>query len=279
MTEIAVVTDRSSDIAPGKARALGIHQVPMTAYVGRGASPLPASATPSSFWCEVEAAGGPVRVAQPTPADFYQTYRSILQQRGCDVTILSIGASGGLSASLNSAHLAAQMLTGARVRVIDSGLIGPPLGQVVAETATVAGDGYSEEEIMDLVYSLLSRIRVLLYAEDLGGLAGVDPGGWWQRLRGAVYGAFEPSLFTLRDGEMVAAGRCGTADDARVRLAEFVGEGQRPGFIGIMSAGGEAGDRELAGRLDPSVEVDEFVMGPVLGAHLGRGSLGVFTIG
>ena len=279
MPEIVVVTDCSSDMAPEKARALGIRQVPMTTYISRGASPLPALMTPASFWGELKAAGGPVRVAQPTPGDFHKTYRDILETSDPDVTILSIHAAGRFSGALHSAHLAAEMLSGSRIRVIDSGLVGPPLGQVVVETAALVGADHSAEEIMDVVYSLLSRIRVMVYAQDLGGLTDAPPEGWWHRMSRAAYRPFQPNLYTLREGEMTPVGRCPTVEDAQARFIEFIAEAERLGFVGILIAGEEPSDTDLTDHVDPATEVEQFIMGPVLGAHLGRGSMGVFTIG
>ncbi|MFO8060441.1 MAG: DegV family protein [Bacillota bacterium] len=276
MTEIAVVTDSSADIAPEKARALGIREVPVTAYVGR--DPSPVFCTPASFWRAVAECGGPVRVAQPTPGDFYNTYRGILREAQSDVAILSIHAAGGLSGTLHAAHLAAEMLGGAGVKVIDSGLIGPPLGQVVTETAALVGGDHSREEIVDLVYSILSRIRVMVYAHDPERLTASGSGGWLQSLSRAATRPFRPSMYSLREGEMIPAGRCSGADEVRARFIQFIGEAKRPGFVGIMSAGEDCGGGELKENLDPAVEVEEFIIGPVLGAHLGPGSLGVFTI-
>lgn len=283
MSEIVIVTDGSADLAPGTADALGIHVVPMTTYIGLQARPHDDDI--GSFWEKAAGGDGTVRTAQPTPGDFYEAYGRILEGRGSDIEIISIHLSKQLSGTVRSAHLAAEMLGGAQITVIDSGLVGPPLGQVVAEAASQAGEGYGLEEVKDLAYAVISQMRVLLYARQPGAMSGVHE-GFWGRLSRAVTSPLRANMLAFDQGEIVSNGRCRDEEHAAARLSEMLEDRQtglrRLSLVGVMYAAASA-PAEVVHRMkkhiDSTVEVEEYAMGPVLGGFLGPGSLGVFTVG
>lgn len=284
MSKVSVVTDSSADLAPGIAGALGIHVVPMTTYVGSEVRPLDPVDGPS-LWEEVRGTEGIVRTAQPTPGDFYETYAQILEGAGSDGEIISIHLSKHLSGTVRSAHLAAEMLGGSRITVIDSGLVGPPLGQVAVEAASQAGEDYGLEEVKDLVYAVISQMRVLLYAGHPNGMSGSYQ-GLLGRLSTAVTSPFRANILSLDRGEIMTVGRCRDDEQATARLAGLLDESQsglrRLRLVGVMYAGTSAPPRMMEAinkHLDSGVEVEEYAMGPVIGGILGPGSLGVFTVG
>lgn len=279
------MTDSSADLTPGDAQALGVKVVPMLTYVGNRAQPLCADDAPEAFWRYVAASGGdgPVRTAQPTPGDFCRTYRSIGQDgfTGC---IISIHPSELLSGTVQSARLAAGRTEGADVVVVDSQMVGPPVGHMVRE-AGLAGEDHTGEEIADFLSALLSRVQVCVYASALGELTGLQPEGWWNRLVRGMRRPLRPNIFRLIDGEFRPVGRARNSQEAIEHLSAFAAEGKpdagRVNFVGAMSAGAGAGSSlsdQLCSEVPTPVEVEEFTMGPVLGAHLGRESLGVFTV-
>ncbi len=284
MSEVAIVTDGSADLAPATADALGIQVIPVTTYVGLDVRPHD-TGNAESFWEKVGDSDAEVRTAQPTPGDFYEAYGEILEERGSDTEIISIHLSKHLSNTVRSAHLAAEMLGGAQITVIDSGLVGPPLGQVVAEAASQAGEDYGLEEVKDLVYAVISQMSVLLYAKRPGSLGGAHE-GFLGRLFASMTSPLRANMMTLERGDMVSVGRCRDEKQAVARLSELLEEKQvglrRLALVGIVYAASSAPAElvhEVKTNVDSTLEVEEYAMGPVLGGLLGPGSLGVFTVG
>jgi len=283
--DVAIVTDSSADLSPDTAEALDVHVVPMVTYANEGARPFCTGQGPDVFWADAPGADPrfPVRTAQPTPGDFCRVYRDIVRDAPVSC-IISIHPSEQLSATVQSARLAADRITETTVLVIDSQMVGPPAGHAVKE-ASLAGEDHTGEEIMDFLYSLLSDLRVCVYAAALGELTQLEPEGWWNRLVRGVRRPLRPNIFELNEGEFRPAGRVRDAEEAMERLAEFASDSEagssRSNFAGSMFAGPEP-DPQFTDRVreivPSSVEVEEFIIGPVLGAHLGRGSMGVFTV-
>ena len=285
MAEIVVVTDASADLSEENVAGMGLHVVPLATYSGKVAAPLDHS-SPSDFWDQLDADCTLVRNAQPTPGDFCEVYSGIARSCPGPVSIVSIHASGLLSATVQSARLAADLLDDPEVWVIDSGLLGPALGQVVMEMASLAEENYSSEEIIEHLHALLSRVRVHFYAADPGGLTGERPRGWFETLVSSATGALRSNLFSLVNGELTPGGRARSRREAIDHLVGLITGGERsvrsrPGLVGTMTCGDQpcpALHERVAESISSRTEQQDYIIGPVLGSHLGRGSLGVFSI-
>jgi len=212
-------------------------------------------------------------------------YRKIAAEFGPDVNIISVHASENFSGSLQSATVAAETLDELNIRVIDSGLIGPPMGQLAAEVASFSKEGHSVEEIIDFARSLASRIEVLMYATGPGQLTDIDSNGWLDAMIDLIKTPITPNVFKMKRGRIEPVRRAKSVEDVVGLMLDMIehsgNTGRGPHLVGSMFAGSEPHSNltsQINEVVNENVETKEFLMGPVLGSHLGHKSLGVFRI-
>lgn len=118
-SEIAIVTSTASDFPPEMAKELGVHLV--DTYVHFGTETYRnADMTMEEFHKKVENSTKQSfpKTSQPSPQNFTETYEA-LKNQGYK-TIISIHLSGKLSGTLNSANVAAGMLDGIDIKIVDT---------------------------------------------------------------------------------------------------------------------------------------------------------------
>jgi DegV family protein with EDD domain len=139
-----IVTDAAANLTTAKAAELGVEVVPFqVTFMGKtyrdGIDIQPEelyhlySENPNEFSI----------TSQPSVGDFVSAYEKI-----ADEEILSIHLSSGLSGAYSSAEHAARMVTGCKVTVYDSKMVGPALGWMVEVAAHGARAGWSKERII-----------------------------------------------------------------------------------------------------------------------------------
>ncbi|OLS27163.1 MAG: DegV domain-containing protein [Candidatus Heimdallarchaeota archaeon LC_2] len=118
-SEIAIVTSTASDFPPEMAKKLGINLVDTYVHFGTETY-CNADMTMDEFHAKVENSTKHTfpKTSQPSPQNFTETYEA-LKNQGFK-TIISIHLSGKLSGTLNSANVAAGMLDGIDIRIIET---------------------------------------------------------------------------------------------------------------------------------------------------------------
>lgn len=216
----------------------------------------------------------------PDPAAFVETYRGLLATHD---EVLSIHISGALSQTAEHARQASRTLgAGDRIRVVDSGMAGAPVGLLCLEAEARLAAGLDVEDVV----GDLERIRVAaavyfsVYTLDFLYL-----GGRLERAPSAGGGSHEDRpILTMEDGGLVLVERV-EGDTTRVaRMAEMLVE--RFGAETLTAVCVHAGGRgeEAARMLEARVLAREggeatvwrrAPLGPVLCAHTGFDVCGV----
>jgi DegV family protein with EDD domain len=219
--------------------------------------------------------------AQPTAEDFVRVYSSIWE--GLPSTegksIVSIHGSEKMSASVNSARMAAESLPDIPITVIDTQSISMGVGLMVIAAARAAAAGADEEDIVQLVDELIDKMGIYFTVETLEYL---HKGG---RIGGAT--AMIGSLLSIKPVLCVADGRVEPVEKPRSRrraigrvldlVAEGVGSGQAVHAAVIHCDAPEDGHafaEQVAERFRP-VELIVAETGPTIGVHGGPGTVGV----
>ncbi len=283
MSNCQIVTDISSGLNQVAISATHVHVVPMTIYVGASEKPQEID-EPAEFWqqCSSEHRGT-VRIAQPSPGDFFRVYNRLYAEDG---SILSVHSSQVFSKTVRAASVAAEMIDDSRIRVVDSGLIGPPMGQAVLEAAALTEEDRHAEEIARSVEEFADRVEAFFCAADLGFSTAMKKKGvavLTSRLRSMLA---RSNLYCMTDGRLEPLkGRVRPAEapEYLVKLL-LTDEGRIPegtSLVGIMSAGADshaARIKRLLQEANVEVEVEQWTIDPVLGTFLGPGSVGVFAV-
>jgi DegV family protein with EDD domain len=278
MANIAIVTDTSSDLLPQQAKAADIRLVPLSVSFGDETFEAGTELSNDAFYQKLTAPGAPFpRTAAPNPAQFESAFRDALDGGADGVVCVTISAK--LSATYSSAVQAADALDPGLVEVIDSESTTHALGMIAMALAGLAAAGASMGEVSARAHDLVGRADIIFAVDTLEYLQKGGRIGRASALLGSVL-SLKPILRVV-DGEVTSADRQRTSAKARARLLELVTERplERATVVHTINPNVESFRDQLiaATGLDPE-RVAVGVTGPVAGAHVGPGMLGVTLI-
>src|SRR5689334_2286078 len=139
---VRVVTDSACDLPPEVCDQLGIEVVPLTIRFGDREYVDRKELSTDAFWRELETASVLPETAAPSVGAFEETFRR-LSDEGAD-GILCINLSGRLSATMQSAQVAAKALEGSTpIEILDSQSASMGIGNLALYAARRARDGAS----------------------------------------------------------------------------------------------------------------------------------------
>jgi len=277
---IGIVCDSTADLPGHLVKEYGIHIVPLKVHFGEEEYRDGVDITADEFYQRLQASAALPTTSQPSPGEFVEAYRNLLEQ-GID-TIVSIHISAHLSGTYRSAEVAKSMLPEADIEVIDSRQASTVLGVVVLEAARAARAGKSKEEIIDLVNRLIEKIRVFFMVNTLEYLQKGGRIGKAQAFLGSMLN-IKPIL-TLENGIIVPAakarGRAKGMEQLLTKMEASIGTGGQR-IMAIMHAANPEGMEELQKKAGEKWQPREFVIadiGPVIGTHVGPGTLALIGI-
>ena len=134
---VRVVTDSACDLPAHTVTEHRITVVPLTIRFGDQDFVDREQLTPAEFWSKCAAAAELPSTAAPAPGQFETTFRQLVAEGA--TSIVSINLSAALSATMQSAELAARSVADTvQVTVIDSQQVTLGIGVIVAEAARLA---------------------------------------------------------------------------------------------------------------------------------------------
>jgi DegV family protein with EDD domain len=276
---VGVVTDSASDLPDDVVGRLGIEVVPLSIRFGDEELVDREELSVAEFWERCKASPTLPSTAAPSPGRFEEAYRR-LAAIGSD-HIVAITISGALSATFQSAELAAKSVAaeGIRVAVVDSRTVSMGTGSIVIAVAELAATLPSDADALDTIVAtatdLVDRTRVFGALDTMENL---KKGGRVGNARALLATALSiKPIIAVENGVVEQYGRQRTRGKALKFLVEKV----------AAAAGAMTHLAVLHADCD---DVDEFVaqlrryypdeivvgqIGPVVGAHAGRGTIGV----
>ena len=279
MGRVAIVTDSTADLAPETATAAGIRVVPLFIRFGTEEFRVGVDLTREQFWARLLAPDAPFpTTAAPSPGTFQATFEACFAEGADAIVCPTIGSK--LSATFQSATLAARALPDREIHVIDTGSTSMSTGipaQLAAEMATAGATG---SEIAAGVRDRLSDVDLYVAVDTLEYLR---KGGRLSAARAAIGTLLSVKpIITVRDGIVVLAERPRTRAKARERVIELITAApiERIAFLHTSTSTHEEVqafcDRLLArvpGGIDPA-RVSVGLIGASTGPHLGPHLMG-----
>lgn len=273
-----IVSDRGMDLTSEQMAGLDIHLVPLTLTLGGKSYRSGVDIQPDEFYQLLETSPDFPTTSQPSPDDFAALYR---QLASTDPEILSIHISSGLSGTLNSARLGAEMVPEAHVTLVDTLTLSGAEGWQVEAAARAAKAGWSTERTV----TLLERIRIATdTVYTLATLKYLIHGGRISHIKGLLGQVLnlKPLIGVGKeDGKYYQRGQARTLNAAILKLADVVAEQHAPGSAlrmqvlhGHNPEGAALLREELTKRFD-CTWLPSGAIAPVLGAHTGPGLVGV----
>lgn len=217
--------------------------------------------------------------SQPTMEELLATYEECLRD-GSEV--IAIHLSSGLTGTVQSAEMAREMVTGKeRLTVIDSLKASTGQGLLVLKAARMAREGISREKIVREVFDLRERMKCVFTINTFEYLV---KGGRVSRAKAFMGSVLDikPLLWVNPEGYIEPLEKVRGRKGAIRRLIKIVEE------MGGDIEGQTVGVSHSACLQDASAFRDIFInefkvgevivneIGPVIGSHVGPGTLAIF---
>lgn len=281
MSSIAVVTDSTPGLPADVVERHGITVVPLH-LVTDGDEFAEGIDLSTEQVPDVLRAAKKVGTSRPSPAAFLDAYERAAA--GGATGVLSVHLSGELSGTVESALLAASRVS-VPVSVVDSRTVGMGTGFAILSAIEAGESGADLEGCAQVASERAGAATVLFYVESLEYLRRGGRIGNAAALLGTAL-AIKP-LLGVRDGAIEPVARVRTASRALSEMADRAVAAVEAGASGDGGAGVDVAVHQLdaALRADQLVEtlrarcphasIGLFELGPVLGAHVGPGTLAV----
>ena len=279
MSGVAVVTDTTHYMPRALVEELGVHQVSL--YVTfQGETRREADITDlGDFYTRLSESSEMPSTSQPSVGDFLAVYEPLLEA-GDD--IVSIHISGGISgtsatAEQARAQLAEDGITPERIVVLDSATACAGLGMLAMAAVSAARGGASAAEAAAAAQALRRDLKLWFAVDTLEFLRRGGRVGGAQAWLGSAL-KIKPILSI--ESEILPVERVRTSARAVARLIEYLQARRDDGcdafFIQHIHAP-EIAERLVGRGREIYGAEPEFVseIGPVIGAHVGPGLLGV----
>lgn len=276
MSKIAIVTDSTAYIPKELRDELGITMVPLNVIFGNETYKDEVEITVTDFYEMMKKAENLPTTSQPAIGQFAAEFERLAKDYD---EIISIHLSSGISGTYQSAVAAGSMVTGVEVIPFDSEISCMPQGFYVLEAVKLVKEGKTSSEIMERLNEIKGKMRAYFIADDLSHL---HRGG---RLNGAqlIVGSLlqiKPVLH-FEGGKIVPFEKVRTAKKALNRIFSLLDEDAKTGEpiqIAVIHGNCEEEaikiEKELKTKY-PHATIYISYFGPVIGTHIGEGSLGI----
>jgi DegV family protein with EDD domain len=272
---VGIVTDSACDLPQELADRWGIEIVPLSIRFGDEELVDREELTTDEFWARCARSADLPSTAAPSPGRFEQAYER-LAARGVE-GIVAVTLSGALSATHQSAELAARAVAdrGLHVRVVDSRSVTLGLGTIALSCAERAAGGAPLDEVTALATEAVGRTRVFGALDTLENL---KKGGRIGNAKALLATALSiKPIIEVANGVVEQQGKQRTRSKALAYLVERVKSyAGRMEHLAVLHADCSDVD-QFVDMVRPYAPEDVVVgqIGPVIGTHAGRGTIGV----
>ena len=278
MSHVRIVTDSACDLPAEVADDMGIEIVPLSIRFGDEELIDREELSVAEFWNRCVNMSTLPETAAPAPGQFETVFRRLAADGATGIVVVSL--SGALSATIQSAELAAKSIASddavdIDIRVIDSRTVTMGIGTIAIACAKAAADGASLDDVAALAEDLAGRTRVFAALDTLDNLKkGGRIGGAKAFLATAL--SIKP-IIDVTGGVVAEAGKQRTRTKALAHLVErFKSYDGRVENLAVLHA--DCSDVDVfVDMLRPHYDGDILIgeIGPVIGTHGGRGTIGV----
>ncbi len=279
MTAIRIVTDSTADLPDSLVKRHGIGVVPLTVFFGDDAYRDGVDLSSGDFYRRLVTDQRHPHTSQPSPAAFEEQYRRLAAEGANRVLVFCL--SSRLSGTYQSAVMAAQMVD-IHVDVVDTEQASLSMGWMVAAAAQAIEAGAGADEVIAWAEDCKKRTSLLFVVDTLEYLQRNGRIGKASALLGTLL-SVKPIL-SLADGVVTPVDKVRGSSKAIARMVEIASERhgmQKRLHVGILHAAAPEQAARLAETIQQSLHPDEMLIseiGPVLGAHVGPGAVGVAVV-
>lgn len=273
-----IVTDRGMDLAPSQLEGLDITYATLRFTLNGKSYSSGVDMQPDEFYEILSKTDSFPTTSQPSSGEFAEIYRELAKS---GEEILSIHISSGLSGTMNSARLGAEMVPEAKVTFIDSHTLSCPLGWQVEAAARAARAGWSLEKIKGKLAEISDKANGIYTLAELKYLI---HGGRISHMKALVASVLniKPIITVEKEkGTYITVGQDFTLNKAIVKVADIVTKwyaGETKLRVQPLHGKNPEGAALLVEKMKERFELvlePLTPIAPVLGAHTGPSMLGM----
>lgn len=273
---IAIVTDSTAYLPEDLRKKHNIHIIPLNVIFGRETFREEIDLTTEQFYEKVSNSEELPSTSQPAIGEFVELFERLKENHD---TVISIHLSSKFSGTYDAAKSAGQMVEGIDVYAYDSELSCTPQGLLAIAASEMAHAGKNAKEIIGSLDDIKEKTRAYFMVDDLSHL---HRGGRLNRAQ-AILGSvlnIKPILH-IEDGLIVPFEKIRTRKKAINRIMSMLEDDSKNKKV-VRAVFIHANKEKVALNLRdqyvakfPDVETIVSYFGPVIGTHLGEGSVGV----
>ncbi len=273
-----IVTDRAMDLAPSQLQGLELTYAPLRFTIDGKSYSSGVDMQPDEFYEMLSKTDSFPTTSQPSSGEFAEIYRELAKS---GEEILSIHVSSGLSGTMNSARLGAEMVPEAKVIFIDSHTLSCPLGWQVEAAARAVQAGWSVEKIKAKLAEISDKANGIYTLAELKYLI---HGGRISHMKALVASVLniKPIITVEKErGTYITVGQDFTLNKAIVKIADIVTKwytGESKLRMQPLHGKNPEGAALLVEKMKERFELvlePLTPIAPVLGAHTGPSMLGM----
>ncbi|TSI07335.1 DegV family protein [Lysinibacillus sp. BW-2-10] len=273
---IAVVTDSTAYLTPEERARYNIRMIPLSVNLEDGSYEEEVEITTSEFYNKVRNSKQFPKTTQPPVGKFVALFEELAKDYD---EVICIHLSSGISGTYQGAVQAGQMVDAITVHTFDSEISCAPQGYYVIKAAEMAEQGASAEEIFSTLEEMKQSNQAFFVVDDLAHL---QRGGRLSAAAALVGGLLQVKpILCFENKVIVPAEKIRTKKKALRRVEELLAKDAAQYDriqATVIHANCEEEGREWMNQLAetyPNVEFDLSYFGPVIGTHLGEGSIGL----
>jgi len=272
----AIVTDSTAYISAEERARLNIHMIPLSVNISGQLFEEEVDITASEFYDKVRGAKEFPKTTQPPIGEFVALFEELAKEYD---EIISIHLSSGISGTYQGAIQAGEMVEGIEVSAFDSEISCAVQGFYVLRAAELAAQGFSAKEIHALLEDMKQSVRAYFIVDDLAHL---QRGGRLSAAAALIGGLLQVKpILHFADKVIVPFEKIRTRKKALKRAEELLAEDAKKYeamdavvIHGNCLAEAEEWLAQLSATY-PNVNFKMSYFGPVIGTHLGEGSMGL----
>ncbi|RSD25209.1 DegV family protein [Mesobacillus subterraneus] len=271
----AVVTDSTAYIPKELREKWNIHMIPLSVIFSTETYREDIDISAEEFYEEVKQRELPT-TSMPPLGEFVALFERLSKDYDA---VISIHLSSGISGTYQGAVSAAEMVEGIKVFTFDSEVSAMVQGFYALEAAEMAEQGVDPEMIMARLHEIKQTSRAYFMVDDLSHL---QRGGRLSSAQALIGSLLQVKpLLHFENKKIVPFEKVRTRKKALNRVVELLAEDANSGEeyrAVVIHANREAEALEWKSELEaqfPNVEFMLSYFGPVIGTHLGEGSMGM----
>lgn len=273
-----LVSDSGFDLSDQQKDGLSIHTLPLKISLNGMNYLSGVDIQSEEFYQLLEHTQELPLTSVPSPGDFINMYQKLAEE---DPNILSVHISSGLSGTYNAALSAAAQLPDINITLVDTLSLSAEMGWQVEAAARAIKANWSLDKILDLLTTIRKASEMVFTLPDLTYLI---HGGRISHLKGllaSVLGIKPIIGVDKKTGKYNDLIKVRSFKRAIKAIPEYAAKKFREGTL-LKAQIGHAGNpegavqlREAANKILNCEWLPDFTISPVLGAHTGRGLVGL----